>query len=184
MDPPVQIQDVFLTYKNNDFTIYFKTFLNNTTNVEKELSSDTFLAYLLNYSNNIKYSLDTSTKILNITDIKVLNIVNSSSLSKKNKDTKNETISLFMNYQSTCSESAKNLMIESDLQVIKGDTLMCTINNLVVMIGITEDKFQKKNKLTFKLTYTNSAEDINAFHKKNIAHSIRKLIIPFKLSIE
>ena len=183
MDPPVQIQDVFLTNKNNDFIIYFKTFLNNTTNVENEISKDTFLEYMLHYSNNIKYSVDTYNKILNITDIKILNIVNKSALSNKNKSP-NESISLLMNYDSTYSESAKNLIIESALQVKNGDKFMCAINNLVIVIEITEDKLQKKKKLTFKLTYTNLAEDINAFNKKNIAHSIRKLIIPFKLAIE
>ena len=183
MDPPVQIQDIFLTSKNNDFIIYFKTFLNNTTNVENEISKDTFLAYVLNYCNNIKYSLDTSNKILNITDIKILNIVNKSALSNKNKSP-NESISLLMNYDSTYSDSANNLIIESTLHVNHGNKFMCTINDLVIVIEIKEDKLHKKKKLTFKLTYTNLAEDINAFNKKNIAHSIRKLIIPFKLAIE
>ena len=183
MDPPEQVQNVFLINTNNDFTIYFKTFLNNTTNIEKELSKDTFLAYFLNYCKNIKYSLDTSNKILNITGIKVLNIVNNSSLAKKNK-LSNESISLLVNYVSSYSEIAKNLIIKGAIQVEKGDSLMCAIHNLVIDISIDEDKLQKKKRLKFKLTYTNLAEDINAFYKKNIAHYIRTLIIPFKLSLE
>ncbi len=61
---------------------------------------------------------------------------------------------------------------------------MCFIKNLVISFEIAEDKFQKKKALSFRLKYTNSAEDMNAFQKKNIAHSIRKILIPFKLAIE
>ena len=89
-----------------------------------------------------------------------------------------------MNYASSYSESSKKLIIKGNLQVKNKDTLMCTINNLVIMAEITEDKSQEKKQLTFKLTYTNSADDINEFHKKNMAHSLRTLIIPFKLSVE
>jgi len=183
MDPPTQIQNIGLTNKNNDFTIYFKTFLNNTTNVEKELSKDTFLGYMISHCTDIKYSHDTSSKILNITGIQILNILNNSALSKKGKSPK-ESISLLMNYNSTYSESANKLIIKSTLEIIKGTTLMCTINNLVITINISNDKFEKRKKLSFKLTYTNSAEDINLFQKKNISHSIRKILIPFKLAIE
>ena len=89
-----------------------------------------------------------------------------------------------MNYVSSYSEIAKNLIIKGAIQVEKGDSLMCAIHNLVIDISIDEDKLQKKKRLKFKLTYTNLAEDINAFYKKNIAHYIRTLIIPFKLSLE
>ena len=182
MDPPEQVQNVFLKTNNNDVSIYFKTFLNKPTNIEDEISKDNFLEYILHFCNNIKYSLDTSNKILNITGIKVLSIVNSSALSKKRLA--RESMSFLMNYESSYSTSENKLIIKGILQVHNGNTLMCTINNIVIMVEISTDKFQKKKYLTFKLTYTNSADDINAFHKKNMAHSLRTLIIPFKLSLE
>ena len=184
MDPPAQLQNVFLGYNNNnDYTISFKAFLNKTTNVVNELSKDTFLSYVLDYCDNIKYSLDTQNKKLIINDIKVLNIISNSALSKKSKST-NDTIEFGMNYDSTYTASSNKLVINGTMKVKKNNIFMCDINNLVIMVEIHTDKIQKKQYLQFKLSYTNSAEDINSFQKKNIAHSIRTLIIPFKLAIE
>jgi hypothetical protein len=183
MNPPEQLQNVFLQHNTNDCIISFKTFLNKTTSVENELSTDNFLGYVLNYSNDVKYALNTSNKTLNITGLKVLNILNSSSLSK-GRNSSTENISLLMNYNTTYSKTENKLTINGTLKVMKESKLMCSIKNLVIVVEILEDKFQPKKSLKFILKYTNSAPDVNAFQKKNIAHSIRKILIPFKLAIE
>lgn len=184
MEPPLEVEKVFLKSSNNKYQILFKTCLKDPKSMECELSKDSFLGYMIQHSTKVKHTLDTKTKVLRIYDIKVLNIIKSSTLTSKVCN--HDKIEINLNYNSIYSEdeNGKHVKISGDTNIFKNNELLCNIPEMKISCTICNGSFGNKDKyFEFNLSYTNSATDINDFQKKNIAHSFRNLFVPFKLAI-
>jgi hypothetical protein len=184
MEPPLEIEKVFLKQSQNKYQILFKTALKDPKFMESELSKDSFLGYVLGHSSKVKHTLDTTKKVIRIYDIKVLNIIKSSTLTSKVSN--HDKIEIIIHYDSIYSKdnSDSRVNISGITDIFKNNELLCNIQDMKITCTICNGSFGNKDKyLEFNLSYTNSATDINDFQKKNIAHSFRNLFVPFKLAI-
>lgn len=176
MNPPPHVNGVYLKNDKNNFTIYFK---DGVSKSEKELNQffnkEELLTWILNQGKELKFSQDINNHSLDITSIKVLNILGASSkLGEKSK--KFNICSLKFNYQYS--------FLNNESAIYKGKLIMTENNKEHPPIDNVIIKCTYSNKnISFSMSYFDNDETTNNMKKVQLAHSIRNMIVPFKESI-
>ena len=175
MNPPVSVEGVYLKNNNNKFTIFFKE---EVTKSEKELNEmynkEELISWILKHGKEIKFAQKINDHKLEISNIKVMNILGGSKLgSKSNKFT---IYSLILNYNYSFVDGQSSNYIGT-LTLTENKKPHPPFKNVKIICTYSKKVF------TLSISYTDDDNTTNNMKKVQLAHSIRNMIIPFKKAI-